>query len=178
MQGKATIAGHPIHPILITVPIGCYVAALVSDIVFAFTHAAFWGSMSTWLVGFGIAGSLIAAFFGLVDYLSAPMTAQARTIANWHATLNSANLVVFLVAFAVRYLEPSSILGHVALVAGILLLVPAGVLGGKLAHNHLVGSSENDLGRLRVAADETQLTPHERLARDREIARSSRRGTV
>src|SRR5690348_8794480 len=103
MQGKATVAGHPLHPLLVTFPIGSYVAAVIADIIYVAGGSSFWGAMSTWLVAFGLGGSLIAAFFGFVDYLSAPMSAQARKVANMHATLNVATMIVFGVAFAARY---------------------------------------------------------------------------
>jgi uncharacterized membrane protein len=178
VQGKATLAGHPVHPLLVTFPIGCFVAAVVADIIFLTGGSSFWGAMSMWLVGFGVVGALLAAFFGFVDYLSAPMTPQARIVANWHATLNLGVVIVFAVAFAVRYLDARSAWGHVAIAIGICLLFASGVLGGRLAHRHLVGSSERDLSTERVAADETSMAPSERIVRQREKARSATKGSV
>lgn len=175
MQGKATVAGHPIHPLLVTFPIGSYVAAAIADVIFVSGGSSFWGTMSTWLIAFGLAGSLIAAFFGFVDYLSAPMSAQAREIANLHATLNVCTFVVFGVAFAARYFWPQFVWGHVATAAGICLLLAAGILGGNLAHQHLVGSSERDVRTSRTAADDdSAFTPTERIAREREKARATK----
>lgn len=175
MQGKATVAGHPIHPLLVTFPIGSYVAAVIADIIFLSGGSSFWGTMSMWLIAFGLAGSLIAAFFGFVDYLSAPMSAQAREIANLHAALNVCTIVVFGVAFAARYFWPQFVWGHVATVAGICLLLAAGILGGNLAHQHLVGSSERDVRTDRTAADDdAAFTPTERVGREREKARATK----
>ena len=171
MQGKATLAGHPIHPILITFPIGCFVASVISDIIFLASGSSFWGAMSMWLAGFGVVGGLLAAFSGFVDYLSAPMSTQARTVANWHATLNLGVVILFAVAFAVRYFDQASTWGHVATLIGFCLLLVSGVLGGQLAHRYLVGSSEEDLGMQRTALDENAaMSPTERIARDRERA--------
>lgn len=175
MQGKATVAGHPIHPILVTFPIGSYVAALIADIVYGAGGGSFWGAMSTWLLAFGLAGSLLAALFGFIDYISAPMSEQARQVANLHATFNVATTIVFGVAFATRYFGPQLVWGHVLTVMGVCLLLTAGVLGGNLAHKHLVGSSESDAGIARVAADDDEaFTPTERISRDRERARATR----
>ena len=33
MQGKATVAGHPIHPMLVALPIGFFVGTPINDIV-------------------------------------------------------------------------------------------------------------------------------------------------
>ncbi len=153
MQGKATIAGHPVHPMLVTFPIGCFLAAVVSDIISIWAGPVFWAAMSTWLLLFGVLGALLAAFFGLVDYLSAPMTAAAKSLAAWHMTLNVAMIVLFGLACAVRFLDHTSPAGYGLTGLGIVLLAAAGVLGGSVAHGHLVGSSERDIGSEREAAD-------------------------
>lgn len=166
MQGKATIAGHPLHPMLVTFPIGCFVAAVVSDIISIWAGPVFWAEMSTWLLLFGVLGALLAAFFGLVDYLSAPMTPAAKSLAAWHMTLNIAMIVLFGLACAIRFLDHTSVAGYALTGVGIVVLAISGVLGGNVAHKHLVGSSEDDVGALREAADRTAETPQERLQRD------------
>lgn len=167
MQGKATIAGHPIHPMLVTFPIGCYTAAVVCDVISIWAGTAFWAAMSTWLIGFGIAGSLIAAFFGIVDYLSAPMSVEAKSVAAWHMTFAISVVLVFGVAFAIRSGAHATPAGYVLTVAGIVLLAIAGTLGGSLAHRHLVGSAEADVRQKRTANDETAYTPEERMVSTR-----------
>ena len=171
MQGKATVAGHPIHPILVTFPIGCFVAAVVCDIVSIWAGVAFWAAMSTALIGFGIAGTLIAGFFGFVDYLSAPMSAAAKSVGAWHLTVMVCVAIVFGVAFALRVGAHATPAGYVLTVAGAVLLVVGGTLGGSLAHRHLVGSAESDRREPRNANDEAALTPEERIVRSREINR-------
>lgn len=34
LRATVTIKGHPLHPLLVTIPVGLFVAALVSDIAF------------------------------------------------------------------------------------------------------------------------------------------------
>ena len=175
MQGKATVAGHPLHPLLVTFPIGSYVAAVIADIIFVTGGSPFWGAMSMWLIAFGLAGSLIAGFFGFIDYLSAPMSEPARQVANLHLTLNVCMLVVFGVAFAARYFWPQFVWGHIATAVGICILLVSGILGGNLAHQHLVGSSERDVNAPREAADDdSDFTPTERIAREREKTRATK----
>jgi uncharacterized membrane protein len=178
MQGKATIAGHPVHPPLVTFPIGCFIAAAIAELISIWGGTAFWGPMSMWLIAFGTIGALLAAPFGLIDYMSAPMSADARRIANWHMTLNTGTIVVFGVAFGIRYFDPSSAWYYVMTAAGIVLLAVAGTLGGSLAHRHLIGSSEEDIALDREAADMTQMGPSERIARERERVRSTSRGRI
>ncbi len=158
MQGKATIAGHPVHPMLVTFPIGCFVAAVVCDIISIWAGPVFWAAMSTWLLLFGLLGALLAALFGFVDYLSAPMTAAAKSIAGWHMALNAAMIVLFGLACAVRFSDHTSPAGYALTGLGIVVLAVAGTLGGNVAHAHLVGSSEGDVGSVREAADRAAAT--------------------
>jgi uncharacterized membrane protein len=158
MQGKATVAGHPIHPMLVTFPIGCFVAAVVSDLISIWAGPVFWAAMSTWLLLFGIAGGLLAALFGFVDYLSAPMSVEAKSIAAWHMTLNIAMIVIFGIACAIRFLDHTSVAGYALTGLGIVVLAISGVLGGNVAHRHLVGSSEDDVAVGRESADTTTVT--------------------
>jgi len=153
MQGKATIAGHPLHPVLVTIPIGCFVAAVTSDIISIWAGPVFWAQMSTWLLLFGVVGSLVAAFFGFIDYLSAPMTAVAKNLAGWHMALNVAAILVLGWACAIRFQDHTSVAGYALTGLGIVVLGFSGYLGGEVAHRHLVGSDEGDVGTARQADD-------------------------
>jgi hypothetical protein len=96
-------------------------------------------------------------------------------VANLHLTLNVCSIIIFGVAFAARYFWPQFVWGHIATAVGICVLVASGILGGNLAHQHLVGSSERDLGTARTAADDdSAFTPTERVTRDREKARATK----
>lgn len=171
MQGKATVAGHPLHPLFVTFPIGCFVAAVVADLISIWQGPVFWAEMSTWLIFFGVLGGLIAAFFGFIDYMSAPMTVRAKSIAAWHMTLNIAMIVIFGWACAIRFLDHTSVAGYALTGLGFVILAAAGWLGGEVAHGHLVGSSEQDVRVAREAADATALAPQERAQREREMVR-------
>jgi uncharacterized membrane protein len=149
MQGKAQVAGHPLHPVLVTVPIGCWVAAVAADIISIWQGPVFWAEMSTWLILFGVIGALVAAFFGFIDYISAPMSARAKSIAAWHMTLNIAAIVIFGWACAIRFLDHTSVAGYALTALGILLVAGAGWLGGEIAHRYLVGSAESEAGTVR-----------------------------
>ena len=162
MQGKSTVAGRPIHPLTVTVPIGCFVAAVACDVISIWRGTPFWAPMATALIGFGLVGALIAAAFGIMDYLTAPMTERAKEIASWHMTLNVAAIVIFGTAFALRYFAHASVPGYIATVLGILVIAVSGWLGGEIAHGHLVGSSEQDRGAPRRAAEDTSPLRSER----------------
>ncbi|HET6276358.1 MAG TPA: DUF2231 domain-containing protein [Candidatus Cybelea sp.] len=152
MQGKAQIAGHPLHPMLVTVPIGCFVAAVAADIISIWQGPVFWAPMSTWLILFGVISGVVAAFFGFVDYISAPMSVRAKSIAAWHMTFNLAAIVIFGWACAIRFLDHTSVAGYALTALGIVLIGAAGWLGGEVAHRYLVGSSEAEAQRNRETA--------------------------
>lgn len=140
MQGKATIAGHPIHPMLVALPIGFFVGALVCDIILAFTHNPFWPQVSVVLIGFGIVGALLAALFGFVDYFTAPMPDDAKATATRHMVLNLLAVVIFAVAFWLRSGDNASTTGIVLTVVGVLVLAVSGWLGGHLSYHYGVGA--------------------------------------
>jgi len=70
VRSTLTIAGHPIHPMLVPFPIGFLVGTLASDLAYWGTGDPFWARGSMWLVGAGVVTGGLAAIFGLVDFLT------------------------------------------------------------------------------------------------------------
>src|SRR5687768_6289933 len=105
-QPSTTLAGpygHPFHPILVTVPIGAWVASLVFDIASkSVADGAALGRAAWWLIGLGILGAAAAAVFGLLDYLTIPGGTPAKRTATLHLVLNVATLALFASSFAIR----------------------------------------------------------------------------
>lgn len=143
MQGKATIANHPIHPMLVGFPIGFFGAVLVSDVISIWGNPAFWPHMSVWLIAFGVIGALAAALFGFIDYFTAPMSHAAKRTATTHMILNLIVVACYAAAFFVRYGNPISTLGYVLTYAGLGLLVASGWYGGHLVYVGLVGTKNS-----------------------------------
>src|SRR5947209_14663237 len=82
--------GHPFHPILVTIPIGAWVASLVFDIVSRVNSS---GSHSLvdaayWLIAIGVIGAVVAALFGLMDLLTIPRATPAFRAGLIHMGLN------------------------------------------------------------------------------------------
>jgi len=81
-RSTASIAGHPIHPMLIPFPIAFFVATFVCDVVFWQTSNAMWATAAVWLLGAGIVMAALAALAGLPDVLGEPrIRAQRRVVA-------------------------------------------------------------------------------------------------
>src|SRR5207247_10116406 len=80
MKSKATLLGHPIHPMLIVFPLGLLPVASIFDIIYLSTHNGHWADVSYWLIAAGIIGALIEALFGFVDWLGIPDGIRVKSI--------------------------------------------------------------------------------------------------
>ncbi|MDQ2680003.1 MAG: DUF2231 domain-containing protein [Candidatus Eremiobacteraeota bacterium] len=148
MQGKATIAGHPIHPMLVALPIGFFVGVLVSDVISIWGGPEFWSRMALWLIAYGVIGALVAALFGFVDYLTTPMSPEAKKTGTAHMLLNLLVVAIFIAAFFVRLQLGNSVLGYVLTYVPLAILIVTGWLGGRLAYHFGIGVQPEATSRL------------------------------
>lgn len=65
----AGVGGLPIHPMLVPIPITCFVATLLTDIVYWQTADMLWSDMSDWLLTAGLVMALFAVLAGLIDFI-------------------------------------------------------------------------------------------------------------
>ena len=64
-RSTAQIAGHPIHPMLIPVPVAFFVSTFVCDVIIWRNGNAGWITASIWLLGAGLVMAALAAVAGL-----------------------------------------------------------------------------------------------------------------
>jgi len=147
MQGKATLVGHPIHPMMVPLPIGFYVGALICDVIRAFTHNPFWPQVSVVLIGFGIVGALLAALFGFIDYGTTPMSATAKATTTRHMVIVLLASAIFAVAFWLRLSDNVSTVGIILTALGVIVLGVGGYLGGHLAYHFGIGVDQRTAER-------------------------------
>lgn len=144
--------GHPFHPILVTVPIGAWVCALVFDIgSHVITRPGPLAEGSQWLIGIGILGALAAATVGFLDFLAIPAGTPAFRLGLVHMGLNLTVTAAYAGNFFWRrtsYTDGLAVPGGPLVLAAISLAVlgVSGFLGGKLAYRYGV----------RVADERTQ----------------------
>ncbi len=142
-QTRARISKHPIHPMLVVFPIGLWGAAVVFDIVHAFTGNPLWRSLAFWNILGGIVGALVAAVPGLIDY--SEMQGRARRIANWHMALNFGITALFAVnlllrtEWGTRFISADSWIPLGLSVVGNAVLGVSGWLGGEMVYVERVG---------------------------------------
>ena len=67
-KSTASIAGHPLHPMLIPFPVVFLVTAFVADLVFWSTGYEIWATVSMGCLGAGVVMALLAALFGFTDF--------------------------------------------------------------------------------------------------------------
>jgi len=79
---------HPIHPMLVHVPVACWLLAPLSDVVALVAGWPVLWTMSALLFGVGVAGGAVAATAGTLDYARAH--AIAPRLVNAHAMLMGA----------------------------------------------------------------------------------------
>ena len=134
MTTRVTIAGHPIHAMLVTIPIGLWIFTLTSDVVFAVTGDSRWEATALFTLVGGIVGALLAAVPGFFDLLGLHER-QERRVGIIHMSLNLAIVVVQVINFAVRSaFQGDTNLSFALSALAVAALLVSGWLGGQLVH--------------------------------------------
>jgi uncharacterized membrane protein len=132
--------GHPMHPTLVTIPIGAWTASLIFDIVALFgSNDAPFLIGAQWLVGIGILGALAAAVFGLMDFMTLAQGTAAHRTAIIHMSLNLTAVALFAISFFLRLGDDKqefSLVPFILSVVGYAVVGASGYLGGKLAYHY------------------------------------------
>ncbi|MFB9868360.1 DUF2231 domain-containing protein [Vreelandella sulfidaeris] len=137
---RVSIAGHPLHPVMIHFPVAALLALLASDIGYWISGDPFWLRASLWLSGVGTFGGWIASTAGIIDLVTVPRI--RRLVTGWsHAIVAVVMLSLASLNWLMRYNDPDVVLPWglaVSLITAVLISV-AGLLGGQLVYEHAVG---------------------------------------
>lgn len=139
MSTPASVARHPIHPILVSLPIGLWVFSVVADIVFQFGWGGpAWKNVAFYTLGGGIVGALLAAVPGFIDFFSIT-DAKAGRVGVIHMVANLIALVIFGASFWLRWIDTVGFLPAAFSIVGLVALSVAGWFGGELVFVHGMG---------------------------------------
>jgi uncharacterized membrane protein len=134
--------GHPLHPAMVTVPIGAWASASVLDLLGE-------GSAARKLVALGCLTALPTATAGAADWLTT--TGARRRTGLVHAAVNDAALMTYLLSWRARR-RGNRMRGVLLSLAGGGLLGVGGWLGGHLAYSQGVGVDTREFEE-RASAD-------------------------
>jgi uncharacterized membrane protein len=142
MESRVKVFGHPIHPMLIVVPLGLFIGAVVFDALYLLSGSWTLATVGYWNIAGGIVGGLFAAVFGLADWLAIPPGTRAKKIGIWHALSNVLAMLGFAYVLWMRYRsgEFATTPRLFAIAVGALLIgAIGGWLGGELVDRLGVG---------------------------------------
>jgi uncharacterized membrane protein len=146
MRTPASIRHHPVHPMLVVFPIGLWVFSLVCDIAYhGGSHNAFWKGAAFYSIAGGIAGAILAAIPGFIDYLSLTNRNVKKT-ATTHMVINLLVVAIFVFNLGIRYNANASaeIFALALSLVGIGLMCISGWLGGTMVYEHGVAVSDRE----------------------------------
>jgi len=138
---QAKLLGHPIHPMLIVFPLGLLATGVAFDVVALVQNDGSWFIVSYWLIVSGVAGGLLAAIFGLIDWIGIPAGTRAKRIGLIHGGTNVLVVLLFTVSGLMRG-SAADIPSGAALTfsfIGVALALLGGWLGGELVHRLAIG---------------------------------------
>ena len=138
---QAKFLGHYIHPMLIVFPLGLLATAVAFDIVGLVQADNSWFGISYWMIAAGIIGGLVAAVFGLIDWIGIPSATRAKTVGLLHGGVNVLVVLLFIGSWFMRGAPtnpPSSGALTLSFIAVVLALV-GGWLGGELVERLGIG---------------------------------------
>jgi uncharacterized membrane protein len=142
VETRIKLLGHPVHPMLIVYPLGLLSAAVIFDVLYVATGNGDLATFSFWALAVGLVGGLLAAVFGLIDWLAIPAGTRAKRIGLLHGGSNVIVVVIFALIWLMRGNEPDmSPTTNLFLleVVGLGLGSVAGWLGGELVDRLAVG---------------------------------------
>jgi uncharacterized membrane protein len=140
MNSGARLGNHPLHPMLVPIPIGLFIFSLVADAIFYFGFGdAIWNRVAFYTMVGGIVGAAVAAVPGFIDF-QALTDPRVRRIAVWHMTVNSIVITLYAINLWLRWVNTLEDDNPVWLsVIAVALLGVSGWLGAHMVYVHGAG---------------------------------------
>jgi uncharacterized membrane protein len=139
MESRAQFLGHPVHQILVEFPVGAFVFAVTCDTLGAVTRKRAFVPAARLALNFGLVTAVVAAPFGLIDWLAIRPGTRAKRVGLTHALGNLVALGLFASARALRGERRPIGPARWLAAAGLGLSGVTAWLGGELINRHGIG---------------------------------------
>jgi len=142
METRFKLFGHPVHPMLIVLPLGLLSIGVLFDLVYVINGDPLFAELAFWNITVGILGGLAAAVFGLIDWLQIPTGTRAKSVGLWHGGGNVVIVLLFAVSWVMRLSDHDylpNLLPFVLGLVGVGLALFTAWLGGELVYRLRVG---------------------------------------
>jgi nitrite reductase/ring-hydroxylating ferredoxin subunit/uncharacterized membrane protein len=131
-----TWLGHPLHPVLITIPIGAWSLATIFDGLSLVQNSREAARTADRLIAIGIAAAVPTALAGLADYSTIKQEAAAEGAL--HGMMNGGGLGLYMLSLAARRSGRRNT-GLLLSLSALGLVSASGWIGGELVYRHKVG---------------------------------------
>lgn len=128
--------GHPVHPLLVALPIGMWSGATLLDLTAGDRRAA------RRLVGAGVLSVLPTAATGLADWSELGAFERPKRVGLVHSAVNNVTTAVYVASWLARR-RGADARGRRLALLGLVGLAVGGYLGGHLAYSEGVGVDRN-----------------------------------
>jgi len=139
---KGKWLGHPLHPILVHVPMAMWPGALIFDLLSQWDvggNASV--RLSFYAIVFGLVASLLAAPTGLIDWSGIKKEKPAWKIGLYHMALNLVVVLLFAINLGLRWstFRNATAVARTPLLLsaiGTLVLIGSAYLGGMMVYEY------------------------------------------
>lgn len=164
-----TWLGHPVHPVLVQVPVGSWVSAGVLDAIPRLRPAA------SVLIGVGVATAVPAAASGAADW--SEQGTGVRRLGALHAVANTVALGLYVGSLAARSKDRGG-LGRLLSYTGLAIAGGSAAIGGHMSYAQSSGASHAATAIRALSSDWLDLGPLDDFPEGRPALRTGTGGSV
>jgi uncharacterized membrane protein len=135
MHTPAQIRKHPLHPMLVTIPIGLWVFSFICDLAYVLGGGnPNWSMVAYYTMMGGVFGALAAAVPGFIDMISLPAGLQRTAMI--HMAINVGVVILYLINAWLRLSKANDLVPLGLSAFSIALIAGSAWLGGKMVYVH------------------------------------------
>lgn len=132
---KSTVAGHPLHPMLIVVPAALIPFGFILDAMYRSTGKESYSNAAYYSLVGGLVGGIAAGTAGAMDYMEIKSNTDVKRTANVHALLNTGALALTTANLVTRKDKPDHKGGSLTLSAlAALGVMVSGWFGARMVY--------------------------------------------